>query len=61
MSAHTDTGPLYRTKAEAIALARDLATPEALQLFLQALRARHERRGLPLPVPSLPIEIINPS
>lgn len=50
--------PLFRSEAEALALARDLAAPEQLDLFLTALRERHARQAaLPIPVPAKPIAL----
>lgn len=47
---------LYRDAEECLALARDCAAPERLQLLLSAIRERHARLGLPIPVPVKPIE-----
>lgn len=55
--ARTVDRPLYRNEAEVLALVQDLAAPEKIELLLLALRERHARRGLPVPVPAKPIEI----
>lgn len=52
----TPTPLLYRSAEECRALAQSLAAPAALALFLQAMRERHARAGLPIPVPALPID-----
>ena len=65
--ARTSYGPpLYRTPAEVLRLAQDIATPAALAAFLSVIRERHARAtALPIPVPTKPIEaeleIHNPS
>lgn len=59
MSARVSTPlpPLYRDAIEAVALARDIAAPDRLELFLQSLRARLE---IPVIAPTQPIALTIP-
>ncbi len=53
---------IYRTPADVLALAKDVAQPEKLELWLKFLRDRSAKHGKLPPLSSKPIELgINPS